>query len=147
MSSPLSLLSDLEAILSSVEGSESSMDKVASLRSLLVGLGYTEEEPKSYTESRASSLHSVVSSLLLEVNSALVCSSYSDRAYVLSSISDLYLRVAHAFKIDSTVWSYAQSSLLPILSAAKDESSIDTALLLLKSHIDGYLKALSTWLV
>lgn len=145
MSSPLSLLSELEGLLTPVEGAESSLVKVADLRSILVGLGYTEEVAKSYTESRASALRSIVTSLLDEVNSSSSLPSYSDRAYSLSVVSDLYLQVAHAFKVDSTVWSYAQSSLLPVLTAARDEDSIDTALALLKSHLEGYLEALSSW--
>jgi len=58
----------------------------------------------------------------------------------------MYLRIAHAFKVDTTLWSSAQSFLVPLFYAAIDEESVDKALVALESHIVKYIDALAVWL-
>jgi hypothetical protein len=72
--------------------------------------------------------------------------SYSERAHALAVVSDSYLRLAHAFKVDADVWTRAQSDLVPALSAVTTEKEIDSALMKLSEHIDAYISSLNAWL-
>lgn len=151
--SPLESLQQLERLLVQ-EGYDSerpAMRTIQALRSALRERGYEEtalpQSPPNYTVKRAQSLRSL-SVKLRDTLLGLVKSgaSYSDRALALSVISNSYLQLAHAFKVDAKVWSFAQSDLVPILSAAVDEKSLDEAVSRLLFHLDRYISSLDKWL-
>lgn len=147
MLTPLDLVSEMQSLLSSADGDfSSSLAILDKLKESLEVLGYKRTAPTSdYTSSRSVALNSIAKSLLSEVSSSK-SSTYSDKAYVLSSVGDMYLRIAHAFKVDTTLWSSAQSFLVPLFYAAIDEESVDKALVALESHIVKYIDALAVWL-
>lgn len=150
---PLQILGKLRTLLEE-EGYDKerpAMQTIASLHSALRERGYEDvppaPAPKSYTQVRAQSLHK----LSVKLRGALLehtkdGTSYSDRAAALATISDSYLQLAHAFKVDSKVWSYAQNDLVPVLSAAVDENTVDEAVSRLLSHFDRYISSLEKWL-
>ena len=142
----LSLVSNLETLL--IAAGYSSGCKVwssfkslrSSLSSPLIGSAL------DYTTTRAVSLRDLslkIRSLLLTAKD--VSTSYADRALILSSVADNYLKLTHAFKVDADVWSKAQLDLVPMLSSISDEKSLDLAVLELETHLDTYLKALDAW--
>lgn len=150
---PLEALHQLERLLVQ-EGYDSercAMRTIQALRSALCERGYEETaippSPPNYTVKRAQSLRS----LSVKLRDTLVGptkagSSYTDRALALSVVSNSYLQLAHAFKVDAKVWSFAQSDLVPILSAAIDEKSLDEAVSRLLFHLDRYISSLDKWL-
>lgn len=152
---PILILNQLESYLISegfVEGCPA-LGTVSSLRSALRDSGYKDPklppvgDSSSYTHSRASTLRDLsvkLRSSLSEVSSPNF--SHSDRASALVAVSNSYLQLAHAFKVDSKVWKLAQDDLVPILSAATDENSLDYAISSLSSHLDAYIKSLDSWL-
>lgn len=150
---PLEILQLLERLLED-EGYDTSrpaMMTVQALKGALQARGYQEVETapasSSYTTRRARALKD----LSVKLRSTLVSlansdASYADRAAALSTVSNSYLQLAHAFKVDSEVWSFAQDDLVPVLSAAVDETSLDEAVSKLLSHLDRYIESLSKWL-
>lgn len=150
---PLEALQQLERLLTE-EGYDSErpvMQTLRALRGALCERGYKEmtlpPAPPNYTAKRAQSLYSLSVKLrdtLLDLTKS--GASYTDRALALSVVSNSYLQLAHAFKVDAKVWSFAQSDLVPILSAAVDEKSLDEAVSKLLSHLDRYITSLDKWL-
>lgn len=150
---PLALLRKLEdLLLQEGRGSERpALGTIASLRGALERSGYREEphedSSKSYTQKRAKSLRKLSVKLrdtLRKVSTA--DTSYADKAETLSVVANSYLQLAHAFKVDSKVWTFAQNDLVPVLSAAEDENSLDEAISRLLCHLDRYLSSLEKWL-
>lgn len=150
---PLEILQKLEALLvkEGYDTDRPARKTIASLREALKKRGYKEtilpQKPTSYTTKRAQSLRS----LSVKLRDTLIANtkegtSYTDRASTLSTVSNSYLQLAHAFKVDSKVWSFAQEDLVPILSAAVDEKTLDEAVSRLLSHLERYLKSLDKWL-
>ena len=150
---PLAALQKLEQLLEQEGYDEKrpAMETIKSLRAALQERGYKETilppPLTSYTFKRAQSLRSLSVKLRDTLTSlTLRGTSYTDRSVALSVVSDSYLQLAHAFKVDSEVWSFAQEDLVPILSAAVDEKSIDEAVSKLLSHLDRYITSLDKWL-
>jgi hypothetical protein len=102
-------------------------------------------ERDDYTSVRAAKLLQT-STKLKSVITQSRKGSYSDRAHALAVVSDSYLRLAHAFKVDADVWTRAQSDLVPALSIVTTEKDIDGALTKLSEHIDAYISSLNAWL-
>ena len=151
---PLEALQQLERLLvqEGYDPERPAMRTIQALRAALCERGYKERAlppaPPNYTVKRAQSLRSLSVKLrdtLLDLPKS--GASYTDRALALSVVSNSYLQLAHAFKVDAKVWSFAQSDLVPILSAAVDEKSLDDAVLKLLSHLDRYITSLDKWLV
>ncbi|RLC13134.1 MAG: hypothetical protein DRI24_16355 [Deltaproteobacteria bacterium] len=152
-SDPLSSLLSLEQLLVShgYDDSREAMAIIANLRSALHENGYKEvilpPPPSNYTVERAEALQKLSVDLRdTMLRSSAEGSSYTDRAVALSIVSNSYLQLAHAFKVDSKVWSFAQDDLVPVLSVAVDEASLDVAVLKLISHLDRYITSLDKWL-
>jgi hypothetical protein len=150
---PLGSLQQLELLLRA-EGYDSTrpaMSSIRSLRSALQDQGYKETvippPSVSYTIKRAQALRSLSVKLRDTLRGLSSSPSYSDKAVALSVVSNSYLQLAHAFKVDTKVWSFAQEDLVPILSAAVDETSLDDAFSKLLSHLDRYVDSLDKWLV
>lgn len=150
---PLDTLRTLSSLLVSAgyESDRPAMITIDALRASLVGRGYKESPPSpavsNYTLIRAQALRKLSGKLKTTLDRLSKSeSSYSDKAVALSVVSNSYLQLAHAFKVDTKVWSFAQEDLVPILSAAVDEKTLDEAISRLLFHIDRYAGSLSKWL-
>lgn len=145
MSSTLKILSELKSIIASNGYSSKSVE--ASLLSFLTEAWKSSRdalEGSDYTSTRALALRDL-SLKLREVLLSATGASYTDRASVLSSVADNYLKLTHAFKVDSEVWNKAQTELVPLFSAISDEKSLDFAIAKMELHLNTYIDALGLW--
>jgi len=149
---PLTLVLELETLLRAA-GYTSDRKAMCTLLSMRQALQLHEGVPASpqpvadYTAARAHALIDIslkLKKILLDSKKRNV--SYSDRSRILSSVADNYLKLTHAFKVDNTVWSQAQTELVPMLIKVSNEKSIDAAILELDRHLDTYLTSLNSWL-
>ena len=152
-SNPLTILRELDALLVSggYEEDRPARKTIATLRGVLKQKGYEEvvvlSPPSNYTVVRAQALRDLSTRLRKTLHQYTQEGvSYTDRAYALATVSNSYLQLAHAFKVDAKVWSFAQEDLVPVLVRAVDEGSIDTAVSRLFNHLDRYLVSLEKWL-
>lgn len=146
---PLIILGELEKLLEDkLPPDRPAWESLKALRASLREKGYEEPSSEdSYTQKRARSLLALSVKLQDTLRTAILPGvSYADRAATLAAVSNSYLKLAHAFKVDSKVWNFAQNDLVPILSAAVDEKSIDEGVSRLLHHLDRYLKSLRKWL-
>lgn len=109
------------------------------------GASKVSSDKEDYTALRASELLQTSTKLRVMIDQSRK-GSYSDRACALAFVSDSYLRLAHAFKVDADVWTRAQSDLVPTIIAASTEADIDASLTKLSEHIDAYISSLNVWL-
>lgn len=147
-SNPVELVHKLEKLLAQ-EGyakDDGACQKLTQLKAALsASYDFSTHQPSDYTEQRAYVLHSL-SLKLKDTLAEARLGSYATKASALAYIGDAYLKLAHAFKVDAAVWSSAQSDLVPSLTSASDEKTIDEALVLLDAHVDRYVKSLNHWL-
>ena len=151
MTSALDTLLEIKKLILSDSLPEDEKDElmtlVSSLKSSLESRGHTYSggEDNTYTVKRAQELLKISNLLLVTLDKS---SSYSasDKAVTLSAVSNSYLQIAHAFKVDSKVWKVAQSDLVPTVSSAVDEKSLDLAISCLRKHLNAYMKSLNKWL-
>lgn len=143
MSNTSSLISELESLLPS-HGVHTGCKAWIALAKLKHSLPSVDSP--HYTATRALALRD----LALKLRDSLSSSSdskftYTDKATVLSSVADNYLKLTHAFKVDADVWTRAQTELVPLFSSVSDEKSLDFAISEMESHLNTYIQALSVW--
>lgn len=71
---------------------------------------------------------------------------YVDKVSVVAVVSESYLNISQAFKVDDTLWKKARKDADLIMEYVKKEQQIDKALTLLSNHLDKYIETLNTWL-
>lgn len=70
---------------------------------------------------------------------------YIDKVSIAITVSESYLNLSQAFKVDDTLWKKARKDLDLIVKYIKNEQKIDKVFELLADHLDKYMEALNTW--